>query len=474
MKIPEIIVIGLDGAHWEILDPWIREGTLPNLKKIKDCGAWADMESCLPPVTSPNWKCYSTGKNPGKLGVFWWEKVDIKNRDFSMPLSQDYTGKEIWDYMTENGKKSLVINVPTTYPPHKINGVMISGGPSSLNFKYTYPGELEKDLKDRLDYKVNGDHNFRERDIAETLDESLKLIKSRFDAMHYLLEKGEYEFVSLTIFYINVFQHFFWNGENTKKAWKLIDCEIGKIMKKYTKSRIILVSDHGSNKIKWEFFINRWLEERGYLKLKKKPSFLRKAGISKENISNIPYFYKVKNMAKKIIPRSVIGMIPSQDGGVEKEGKKFLIEWDKSVAIGSGQGPVYIIPEDGKRRLVEKIREEMKNIRDPDGNKVVKEVYERDMIYSGNHLEKAPDLIIDQNEGYHINGGIGFEKTFKKTLTWLGENKRTGLFSIYGPGVRKGFMGKISILDVAPTILSLMGIKIPDDMDGKKLNNIVG
>jgi len=76
----KLVVVGLDGASFELLDPWIEEGSLPNLRKIKDSGVYGDMESCLPPVTSPNWKCYSTGKNPGKLGIFWWENIDVKNK----------------------------------------------------------------------------------------------------------------------------------------------------------------------------------------------------------------------------------------------------------------------------------------------------------------------------------------------------------------------------------------------------------
>ncbi|MFW6121196.1 MAG: alkaline phosphatase family protein, partial [Petrotogales bacterium] len=71
-----VIVIGLDGAHFELIEPWLKKGELPNIKKCIEEGVSADMEVCLPPVTSPNWKCYSTGLNPGKLGIFWWENID--------------------------------------------------------------------------------------------------------------------------------------------------------------------------------------------------------------------------------------------------------------------------------------------------------------------------------------------------------------------------------------------------------------
>ena len=81
----ETIVLGLDGANWALLEPWLEAGNLPNIQSLREEGTWSDMESCLPPVTCPNWRCYSTGKNPGKLGVFWWEKIDTNNRTLSTP-----------------------------------------------------------------------------------------------------------------------------------------------------------------------------------------------------------------------------------------------------------------------------------------------------------------------------------------------------------------------------------------------------
>jgi predicted AlkP superfamily phosphohydrolase/phosphomutase len=66
----ETIVLGLDGANWELLDSWFRAGNLPNIAALRGRGTTADSLSCLPPVTCPNWRCYSTGKNPGKLGVY--------------------------------------------------------------------------------------------------------------------------------------------------------------------------------------------------------------------------------------------------------------------------------------------------------------------------------------------------------------------------------------------------------------------
>ena len=80
------IVIGLDGASFELIEPWMEEGVLPNIKKVIAEGVYGDMRSCLPPVTAPNWKCYSTEKNPGKLGIFWWENMSVPSKIHNIRL----------------------------------------------------------------------------------------------------------------------------------------------------------------------------------------------------------------------------------------------------------------------------------------------------------------------------------------------------------------------------------------------------
>ena len=110
------------------------------------------------------------------------------------------------------------------------------------------------------------------------------------------------------------------------------------------------------------------------------------------------------------------------------------------------------------------------------GKKIARKVYRREEIYSGKYLPEAPDLIIDQNRGTHIRGGIGVGKkdVFEEPYRWKAENKREGIVIASGPDIRKGEkrLGRVSILDLAPTILHLMNIPIPDDMDGRVLTEI--
>ena len=188
----KVLVIGLDGASFELIDPWITEGVLPNLKKIKEKGIWGDMVVCLPPVTAPNWKCYSTGKNPGKLGIFWWENIDFDRKTVYFQRSRIYDNKEIWDYLSESGKKVGVIGMPMTYPPKKVNGFMVSGGVDAEEDGFVYPKDLETKIK-KMGYKIHPDliyfiNDSDEKKANEAINQLIKIIDNTFDVAFDLLD----------------------------------------------------------------------------------------------------------------------------------------------------------------------------------------------------------------------------------------------------------------------------------------------
>lgn len=477
--IRKTIALGLDGATWRILDPLIRGSKLPSLKRITDEGVYADMQSVIPPVTCPAWKCYSTGKNPGKLGVFWWAGFDKEKGRITVPHAYSFKSRDLWDYLGDAGKKVAIINMPTTYPPKQVNGIMISGFGTpigkNLDFQqYTYPRELQEKIENRYAYEpmIENISMYGKKRLAKKIQ---NVIGQRFRLMREFLENGEYDFLHLTIFYINVLQHFLGDDIVVEEAWKFIDSQIGDLMKSgYT---LILFSDHGSMNIKGSFVINRWLAEEGYLKIKSDfGDVLNRIDDAIMRVLKVKRRY-FGGAAGKILPNAILTRIPGIYGSIPTGYIDLKIDWENSDAVALSQGPIYINDKRvgaGYEDLRDELISKLKDVKDPrNGNRIIDKVYRRDELYSGQYVAMAPDIILLPNEGYEIYGGIDKEIFQSKRVAWTTGNHPTGIFLAFGHGIKRGEkIEKIGIMDIAPTILHIFGTPIPDDMDGRVLKEI--
>jgi len=467
------VILGLDGAGFELLDPWI-ENDLPNLKEIRSNGISAELQPCYPPVTCPNWQCYAKAKNPGKLGVFWWEQINREENTIDHTNSvTDFDGDFYWDYL--DGQRAI-LNLPTSYPPPSTNGVHVSGGPGAEQTGYTTPSNFEDTLHEKYDYYVHP-KNLSELSPNNPnnicVDEIYELIDRRFDILIDILEDGNYDFIHLSIFYINMLQHFYWDHDVVKTAWKRIDRRIGDLIQSDDLDDLIIMSDHGSNEVEVWFRINTWLEENGYLVTESGISdWLAKAGITKNRARSLLGTFGIEWWARKITPARIQAMLPDTDGTIDRGAKSHLIDWENSKAVASGQGPIYILSTNPKER--EKIREEivkeLSGLRDEEGRLVLRDVFLSEEVYEGPHVSEGPDIIVDQAAGVHVDGGIGSNQTFDKPKKWAGENTMSGLFMAYGENITESWeKQQVDITDIGPTVLHLRNSQIPNDMDGEPL-----
>ncbi|KAA9406598.1 alkaline phosphatase family protein [Haloarcula sp. KBTZ06] len=465
----QTVVIGLDGAHFELLRPWIEDGKLPNIASIIDDGTAADLCSVLPPVTSPNWKAYLTGKNPSKFGIFWWENIDTDNRRVYYPSHRKNEQTEYWERIAEDASVG-VVNVPTTYPPKSVdNACVVAGAPDGENTGFSTPESLEAELVDKFDYTVTTKNRMETKPDA-TVDEILDRIDSRFKVAKHLLETRDLDFLQVTTFYINTLHHFLWDDETTLEAWRAIDAHIGDL--RSGDRNVVLMSDHGSTEIETVFNINAWLEQEGFLTLKRDVSdFMYRLGLTTNRVEQFVDALGLRNLAFKLAPERLKRKVPDEQGEVHKGAKTDRVDWDESVALASGQGPVYLLLDPSTSeydRVRSHIVEQLTAVRGPNGEKVCNDVLVKEEYYSGPYENEAPDIIIDQREGVHIRGGIGNDNIFAdpENEGWRAENKRRGLFAACGPDFTSEAVDPMSILDLAPTLLHLYGKDIPTAMDG--------
>jgi len=470
-------VVGLDGANWALLDPWIDEGRLPNLGALRAEGTWSESRSCLPPVTFPNWKCYSSGKNPGGFGVFWFERIDLENGTIHVPNGADFHTAELWDYLNDDGRRAGVVNMPTMYPPRDIDGYVVCGGPDavegeyrSISSGYTSPRDLESTLESQFDYRVHPDPLLSSNDErGGEVEEILTLLEKRFEVATYLFEEHDLDFVHVTLFYLNVLQHFFWNDEPTRRAWELVDDWLGHLSE-YEDTNVVLMSDHGCAPTTTEFYVNEWLAREGYLKKRRTvEDYLTTVGLTRENALAVAKRLGIVSLLATHVPERLQKLVP-QSAGVKRGRKLEKLDLSETKAVASGQGPVYVNPAFDEASVRDAIIDDLRGVTDNDGESLFVDVHEREAVYSGPYLEIAPEIVIEMRPGVHVNDGIGGGEVTTEPDRWAAENTREGIFVAKGPDFDAvGDLGGMSITDIMPTILASQGLAVPDDVDGDVL-----
>ena len=474
-------VVGLDGASWRLLDPWIEAGNLPNLAALRDGGSWAGTSSTLPPVTFPNWKSYSSGKNPGKYGVFWFEHVDLAAGEIAVAEGGDFETAELWDYLNAAGQSTGVVNMPTMYPPRSIDGPVVCGGPDategeyrSIEGGYTSPPELEAELEDRFEYRVHPEPllSSNEERGAE-VEAILDLLDTHFEAALALFEEQDLAFMHLTLFYLNVLQHFFWNDEPTERAWELVDEWLGEL-RELPDTNVVLMSDHGSGPTQTEFYVNEWLAANGYqARTRTVEDLLRPLGLDRETVLGVAKRLGVVDALATVVPERLQQLVPQADG--LKRGRKLeAIDLDRTRAVASGQGPIYLNPAFDREQVREDLIADLRSLEDEHGP-LFEGVHTGEDVYSGPFVESGPDVVVDQRPGVHVNDGIGGGAVMTGPDRWAAENTRHGIFVANGPDFEAaGKLERISILDIAPTILAAHGVDVPTDLDGSALPIVAG
>lgn len=470
-------VVGLDGASWRLLDPWLEDGTLPNLAAFRKNSAWSTSQSCLPPVTFPNWKCYSSGKNPGGFGVYWFERIRLEEGRIDIMNGADFDTPEYWDYLNDAGYRTGVVNMPTMYPPRDIDGFVICGGPDAVDGEYrtidsgyTSPEQLEAELETRYDYRVHPSPMLSSnQERGPEIDEILDLLDLRLQVAYDRFREEDIDVIHVTLFYLNVLQHFFWNDTPTKRAWQLIDEWIG-LLDELDDTNVMLMSDHGCAPTTTEFYINEWLAENGYLTKRRtvEDSFQR-VGLTRENALSIAKQLGIVDLLAETVPESIQQLVP-QDAGAKRQRKLEKVDLTATQAVASGQGPIYVYPTENADRVAENLIADLSSVTDDRGEPLFDGVYRAEDVYTGPYATAGPAIVVDMHPGVHINDGLGGGEIQTEPDRWAAENSRHGIFAAKGPDIDAvGDLGQTEITDIAPTILANFNVDIPTDMIGTVL-----
>ena len=464
-KPKKVVMIGLDGLNPDLVYQW--KGELPNLSKLMEEGIYGKIKSTVPPITPQAWSCILTGKNPGHFG-YW----DFTYRDdYSYGQSElvnsrvrDERVDTIYEILSGYNKKVAIINVPVTYPPPEIpGGYSISSFMiPSLNKEFTHPASLKKKIEKIIGQYIidasTSDMNFRQMDKEVVLKRIYDMDKQRFELTKYFIKEKKCDFVFTVIMGTDRMPHLFYRyfdknhrrytphpkyESALKNHYKFCDESIGEILNLVDdNTAMIVTSDHSVQRLDGRINLNEWLIKEGYMKLRKRPE--RPTSLMQVDID----WSQTKAWAT-----GFTGQLYLNVKGRESQG---------------------IVDSQDYERLLGELAEKLKAITDEKGESLDTKVYRRKDIHSGEYAKFGPDLFVYFDNCYwNISELIGYDSIYSYDTPKGpddGGHGPFGFFAMAGKGVpKRGKVSDADLLDIAPTVLHLFGVTIPQDMEGKVL-----
>lgn len=513
----KVIVIGLDGAPYQLVHKWTQNGELPNLARLIRQGSFNILKSTIPVHSPTAWSSFITGLNPGKHGIFDFVRRDQDDYRLRVVQATEIRGASLWRYLGENGLKVGVMNVPMTYPPEPVNGYLISGLGTPDYTPYTYPPELTDELNS-AGYRVNKKFFYMPGRDDEWLEDLTNITDQRGKTAVRLLQEKPWDFFMVVFRNTDEIGHFFWRHMDESHPrhdpqappryktaildlYRQVDHWVGEIVAAAgPEVNILVMSDHGMGPLYRDVFINEWLWEKGWLTLKETAngkstghSLFRTIGLTRKNISDTLTrlnLHRVEVLIKKILGDR-IKVLPRD----ERPEFSNAIDWSKTKAYSFGYyGQIFInlkgrepegIVEPGQEyeTLRQEIVRELHQLKDPeDGRPIVDRVYTREELFHGPSLEQAPDLLTIMRDLTYITRkdyefasqrGILFRQPYTDES---GSHHLDGILVASGPAFKPQpapLHALPQIPDVTPTILHLMNCPIPTTMDGRVLDELI-
>lgn len=493
----KLLILGLDGATFDLIRPWANESKLPNLARLMQEGTHTDLLSTLPPVTSPAWPSFMTGCNPGKHGVF--DFIQPSGDSYSLVNATRIQKPTIWQILSNMGYRVGVLNVPVTYPPQPINGFMISGILSPKQGTICYPRDLiDRHQAELGAYRISPNIQYKPGNEKAYIDDIYSLIHAHGKWAVHLMQNEPVDVLMVHFIALDIMMHALWRlmDDNHPRhepskfqdailgGYQLVDSYVGQMLNLLPPdAHTITMSDHGFGPLNRIVNLNNFLMERGFLKLNRSPVTLLKSlafklGLSPAVIYRLVEKIGLQNMATKVSKNTrnqVLGKFLNYDN----------VDWRQTVAYSMGHvGQIYlnmvgrephgIVTQASYKRTRQDVVAALQALRDENGRSLITKIILREETYHGPYTAKGPDihLILDD---YNIiayplfatNGKIVTEQIRGDS----GCHRREGIVIACGPQFKQNVQLPISadIIDLAPTIFALLGEPVPQHMDGAVL-----
>ncbi|MBN1845976.1 MAG: alkaline phosphatase family protein [Sedimentisphaerales bacterium] len=459
MNRPRLMVLSIDGVPFGLLERFLAGGRMPNLAGLVEQasaggqGGLRPMRSAQPTVSCVAWSSYMTGCNPGKHGIFGFIDRREDGYELSFPNSRMMAVEHLWEILSKAGKRVFGMNVPATYPPRPVNGVLIGGFLAPSVDKCAYPADVSGYLK-QIDYQIDSDAALARKDKRAMLGNLDKTLDTRMEAMFHFLDAEPWDFFHTHIMGTDRINHFllekYEQGDPQfapafERYYRRIDEAVGRLLDRLGDDTPLLIfSDHGFCPIKQEVQLSRYLIETGWT-----------------------------------VPATTLRHPLSIDPA---RSKAYCLIPGRIFVNLKGREPGGIVPLEEYQQTRLKLKEDLLQLKDPaTGEPVIRKVMMREDLYwpagsfgvdalppepvarAGGVFGRAADLIAIPHDGYDLKLGLAGNTVFQRT-------ELEGMHTYHDAAmISRGVelpAGDLEILMLAQPILRQLGVEPPQDMDG--------
>jgi predicted AlkP superfamily phosphohydrolase/phosphomutase len=475
------LLIGVDGATFTVLDPYIERGITPFLGELVRRGTRAPLRSVMPPLTPPAWTSLVTGKHPGQHGVFdFFQKEEPDSIYFQFASSQDVRSATIWSWASDRGRRVISLNFPLMFPPPAVEGCVVPGGmmpwrqlrlgchpPGLFDRLKALPGFKPREMLN-MELEIKAIEGCPDDEYADWVDLHVDREQRWLEVARYLIQEEPAELIGVMFDGVDKLQHLCWRFidpacrparpttwerrmiERCERYFRTLDSSIAELVALAgPDATVVLASDHGFGPTREVFHVNSWLKRAGYL-----------------------------------------AWGDGQNGDLPRDGTKVgfaevtrhvhALDWERTLAYAatpSSQGINIVsrtpggdkpLPDEVRRKIAANLAAALRKVRRPgDGEPLVAEVWTRERAFAGPYEQLGPDLSIVLAEGGTISILPSDDVVVRRDQV-RGHHRWEGVFIASGPGILEAAdVGELSIVDVAPLVLHRLGLPVPDDMAGR-------
>jgi predicted AlkP superfamily phosphohydrolase/phosphomutase len=487
---PRLTIIGLDAATFDVIDPLVEAGDLPNLARLLRSGAHGELRSTTHPLTPQAWSTMVTGVNAGQHGIWDFAERDESGYGLRVVNGSFRRAPAFWEHLTAAGRRVGLLNVPFTWPPPRVDGFSLSGFDTATHDEMSHPPELISEIERELG-PLELDHRFPVGpDGRVDLDLVRRSCEQKTGLALLLAERFDPELLFVVFMSADHIHHIAWTDWEERgregvvaDVYRLLDEAVGRLVDGLEGGDFLVVSDHGGGSLDGVVNLNHWLAEHGFLTYR---------GITGESGRLLQ---RLLMLRRRLLPESARRRIKRKAPRLSERVARRSIDQSldlartRAFAYGTFGNVVLNVRGREAQGIVEPgeeydlVRDEIAagllEIRAPDGRKIVRSVHRREDMFEGPQLDRVPDLIVEFEDYSWLGKGNlkGPTPTLWDTVqieggsevSYVGSHRFEGILALAGPSAAAGVELSARIEDVAPTVLYLLGEAVPDNLEGRVL-----